>query len=116
MMYNNNKKGVSNMDAVYKRRRIIAAIVAFVLLTAVTKMTYEAGAFMVQRITEPTFICQPGSHTLREGDRIWNIADVYCEGNITDAAGQIMDDNGIKGKDLSSLRPGTVIAIKKGEK
>lgn len=104
------------MDAVYKRRRIIAAIVAFVLLGTVGKMTYEAGAYMVNRITDPTFVCEPGTHAWQHGDRLWDIADVRCSGNITDAARQIMDDNGIKGKDLSTLRIGTIIVIKKGDK
>lgn len=104
------------MRTVYKRRRIIAAIVAFVLLVIAGKATYEAGAFIVDRITDPTFVCEPGVHTWTKGDRLWNIADVRCDGNITDATKQIMDDNQIKGKDLNSLRPGTIIIINKGEK
>jgi len=113
----NQQKGVRNMRTVYRRRRIVAAIVASVLSIAVIKATYEASAFVVERITEPTFVCEPGSHTLRQGDKIWNIADVRCEGNITDAAGQIMDDNGIEGEDLDSLQPGTIIIInEKGNK
>jgi hypothetical protein len=72
----NQQKGVRNMRTVYRRRRIVAAIVASVLSIAVIKATYEASAFVVERITEPTFVCEPGSHTLRQGDKIWNIADV----------------------------------------
>lgn len=104
------------MDAVYRRRRIGAAIVALVLMMATGKAIYEGGSFVVHRISEPTFICEPAEVVFERGDKIWNIADVHCEGNITDAAGQIMEDNGINGNNLSLLRAGTIITIKKGDK
>lgn len=100
------------MRATFIRRRIAVAIAAVCLSWG----TINIGQSVVDFLQEPTFTCQEAQVTLVKGDKIWNIADKFCSGNITDAAGQIMDDNGIEGKDLDSLRPGTIITINKGGK
>lgn len=100
------------MRATFIRRRIVVAI-AFAIMSW---GTVNAGQAIIGFLGQPTFTCSPVKVTLVKGDKIWNIADKFCDGNITDAASQIMDDNGIKGKDLDSLQPGTIIIIKKGGK
>lgn len=103
-MEKHTKKG-NNMRALYIKRRI--AVIAAVILFAIS------GNGMIKMINKPTFNCRPGSTVL--GHRtIWTVADQYCSGNITDAAKQIMKDNEIQGKDLTSLRPAMVIVIKGG--
>ena len=62
---------------------------------------------------KPTFVCKPA--VLPLGDQIlWNVADTYCSGHITDAAVYIMKTNNIEGKDLRQLLPSTIIVIKGG--
>ena len=99
----NQQKG-RNMRAIYIKRRIMVAVAPFLIVAGLVGMAKFLG--------QPTFTCTAAEVTLVKGDKIWNIADRFCEGNITDAAGKIMDDNGIEGKDLDSLRPGTIIIIK----
>ncbi len=101
----NQQKG-RNMRAIYVRRRIMVAIAPFLIVGALVAVA--------KFVSQPTFTCTAAEITLVKGDKIWSIADRFCEGNITDAAGKIMDDNGIEGKDLDSLRPGTIIIIKEG--
>jgi hypothetical protein len=99
----------NTMRATFIRRRIVVAI-AFAIMSWGAVNTGQA---IIGFLSKPTFACPQTEVTLVKGDKIWNIADKFCDGNITDAAGQIMDDNGIEGKDLDSLQPGTVIVINK---
>lgn len=103
----NQQKG-RNMRAIYIKRRIAVIVIPIIAIAAFVGVT--------KFVSQPTFSCNAAEITLVKGDKIWNLADQHCSGNITDAAGKIMDDNGIEGKDLDSLRPGTIIIIKKGNK
>lgn len=96
------------MRATFIKRRIVVAIVIAILGWTTVQTTQVIISFL----SKPTFVCEPGEYTWVKGDRMWNVADIRCEGNITDATKQIMDDNGIKGSDLDLLRPGTIIIIK----
>lgn len=117
MNVNHNKKG-NTMRSTYIKRRIAVVILplllALVFWGGPTKAPINVFAKAYAVLTEPTFVCEQGEHTWTKGDKMWNVADVRCKGNITDATKQIMDDNGIKGKDLNSLIPGTIIVIKGG--
>lgn len=97
------------MRATFIRRRIAVGIAAALFSWGAV----NTGQAIIDFLSKPTFVCQEAQVTLVKGDKIWNIADKFCDGNITDAAGQIMDDNGIDGKDLDSLQPGTIIVINK---
>lgn len=108
MNVNHNKKG-NNMRSIYIQRRIMV-ILAMVLIPAAGFFTVKA---MGNYVAKPTFTCQPADVRLGH-QMIWNIADQHCSGNITDATKQIMEDNGIKGKDLRGLLPSTIIVIKGG--
>ena len=108
MNVNHNKKG-NNMRSIYIQRRIMV-VLAMVLLPVAGFFTAKA---MENHFGKPTFVCKPAVVTL--GDRIlWNVADTYCSGNITDAAMDIMQTNNIEGKDLNDLLPSTIIVIKGG--
>lgn len=103
----NKQKGVRNMRATFIKRRIIAAIALVLFAWG----SVNIGQTVVDFLNQPTFICKAGKHTWKQGDKVWDIADVHCQGNITDAARQIMKDNDLAGKDLNSLPFGTVIKI-----
>lgn len=108
MNVNHNKKG-NNMRSIYIQRRIMV-VLAMVLLPLAGFFTAKA---MENYFGKPTFVCKPA--VLPLGDQIlWNVADIYCSGNITDAAVSIMKDNNIKGEDLNYLLPSTIIVIKGG--
>lgn len=96
----------------YTQRRIMVAL-AIVLIPLAGFFTAKA---IKNTLSAPTFTCQPASIQLGH-QMIWNIADINCSGNITDAARYIMKTNNIEGKDLRHLLPSTIIIIKaKGAK
>jgi hypothetical protein len=108
MSVNHNKKG-NNMRSIYIQRRIMVAL-AIVLIVAAGFFTAKA---VENYVAKPTFTCQPAE--VRLGHQIlWNVADIYCSGNITDAAMYIMEENNIEGEDLNYLLPSTIIVIKGG--
>jgi hypothetical protein len=97
------------MRATFIKRRIMVAL-AMVLVPITGFFTAKA---MESYFGQPTFICQPAEVRLGH-QMIWNVADTYCSGHITDAAVSIMKDNNIEGKDLRDLLPSTIIVIKGG--
>lgn len=102
MYTNNNRKGTL-MKSIYIKRRIAVVLIPVALILAIIGMGKVAN--------QPAFTCQ--TTTVEVGHQmIWNIADKYCSGDITLAAKQIMKDNGIKGEDLRTLSPITIISIK----
>jgi hypothetical protein len=116
MNVNHNKKG-NNMRSIYIKRRIAVLVIPMVLALAVwsgpTKAPINVFAKVYAVLTEPTFVCEE-AEVLLEDQMLWDIADKYCSGNITDANNYIMKNNGIKGKDLRDLLPSTIIVIKGG--
>ena len=73
------------MRATFIRRRIVVAVAAaFFSWGAV-----NTGQAVISFLNEPTFTCESGTHTWTKGDKMWNIADVRCDGNITDATKEI---------------------------
>ena len=108
MNVNHNRKD-HPMRKIYIQRRIMVSL-AMVFIPVTGFFTAKA---MENYFGQPTFICI--SADVRLGHQmIWNIADRYCTGNITDANNYIMKNNGIKGKDLRDLLPSTIIVIKGG--
>lgn len=99
------------MNTYTKRRIMVALIITLISITGF--FTVKAVA---NTLSAPTFTCQPAEVRLGH-QMIWNIADINCSGNITDAARYIMKTNNIEGKDLRHLLPSTIIVIKaKGAK
>ncbi len=97
------------MKNTYTKRRIMVAL-AIVLIPLAGFFTAKA---IKNTLSAPTFTCMPGEVQVGH-QMIWNIADIYCSGNITDAAKYIMKTNNIEGKDLRQLLPSTIIVIKGG--
>jgi hypothetical protein len=93
----------------YTKRRIMVALI----ITLISTASFFAVKAVGNELSQPTFTCQPASIQLGH-QMIWNIADTYCSGHITDAAVSIMKDNNIEGKDLRQLLPSTIIVIKGG--
>jgi hypothetical protein len=83
---------------------------AMILIIAAGFFTAKA---MDNYFSKATFTCLPGQ-VIRGNNTLWNIADIYCSGNITDAAMYIMEENNIEGEDLNYLLPSTIIVIKGG--
>ena len=78
-------------------------------------LTFAAARAVVSVLAEPTFTCQGTTTAIAENNRtVWDIADTYCSGNITDAAKYIMTTNNLIGEDLKDLRLGSTIVIKGG--
>ena len=99
------------MNTYTKRRVMVALIIA--LISTASFFTVNA---IKNTLSAPTFTCIPAEVRLGH-QMIWNIADINCSGNITDAARYIMETNNIEGKDLRHLLPSTIIVIKaKGAK
>jgi hypothetical protein len=93
----------------YTKRRIMVALIITLISTASFFTVKAVGNVL----SEPTFTCIPGEVRLGH-QMLWNIADTYCSGHITDAAMYIMKTNNIEGKDLRQLLPSTIIVIKGG--
>lgn len=108
MNINHNRKD-HPMRKIYIQRRIMV-VLAIVLFPVSGFFTAKA---MESYFGQPTFICQPAK-VIRNYQSMWNIADKYCSGNISDATHYVMKTNGIKSKDLMSLRPSMTIVIKGG--
>jgi hypothetical protein len=87
-------------------------MVALIMVLIMASGFFTAKA-MENYFAKPTFTCKPASVQVGH-QMLWNIADIYCSGNITDAAKEIMEDNNIKGEDLNYLPPSTIIVIKGG--
>lgn len=108
-MYTNNNRKETSMKSVYIQRRIMVIVAMVLMITA--------GVFTVRTVenflSEPSFTCQPAEVQLGH-QKIWNIADQYCSGNITDATSKIMEDNYINSRNLRILIPTTIIVIKGG--
>ena len=94
---------------IYIQRRIMVAMALVLTLTSAF-VTVKAVA---NALSNPTFKCQ-SAQVVRGDSTMWNIADTYCSGNITDAAMYIMRDNNIKSEDLMSLPHSITIVIKGG--
>jgi len=97
------------MRKIYRQRRIMVIVTMVLSLSA----TFFAVKTVGNVLSTPTFTCIPGEVRLGH-QMLWNVADTYCSGNITDAAVSIMKDNNIEGKDLRQLLPSTIIVIKGG--
>ena len=88
-------------------------ILALAIWSGPTKAPINVFAKAYAVLTAPTFTCTPAEVRLGH-QMVWNVADIYCSGNITDAARYIMKTNNIEGKDLRHLLPSTIIVIKGG--
>ena len=102
---------------VYIKRRIAVLVIPMILALAIwsgpTKAPINVFTKAYAVLTAPTFTCTPAK-VIRNYQAMWNIADKYCSGNISDATHYVMKTNGIKSKDLMSLRPSMTIVIKGG--
>lgn len=91
---------------IYIQRRIMVAMALVLTLTSAF-VTVKAVA---NALSNPTFKCQ-SAQVVRGDSTMWNIADTYCSGNITDAAMYIMRDNNIESEDLMSLPHSITITV-----
>lgn len=102
---------------IYIKRRIAVLVIPMILALAIwsgpTKAPINVFTKAYAVLTAPTFTCTPAEVRLGH-QMVWNVADIYCSGNITDAARHIMKTNNIEGKDLRHLLPSTIIVIKGG--
>ena len=91
------------MRSIYIKRRIK---VVFIIASLLGVMYAEHKVY-----SRPTFSCVAGEE-MRGTRPVWNIADKYCDGNLSDATHYVMKINNIKAKDLSVLPYNLIITIK----
>ena len=110
-MYSTTKERGNAMRTTFIKRRIAVGIIAAVLSIIAVHVSSMVVTKIVDIVSTPTFSCNAGEE-MRRTQPVWNIADKYCTGNISDATSFIMELNNIKSKDLSVLPYNLIITIK----